>query len=662
MLEASSSRGLKFLHHETTGFRRIRSIPVSLLLTVLVGLCATIALFWTSRSGTPEYHWLILPVGLLLTVLLAGCLRDLWRRLIHAEARASESTAALQESEQKFRRLLEDIPNIAVQGYDQQRRVIFWNAASERLYGYRRDEALGQSLEDLIIPPPMRPQVIQDIDRWLRASWPVPSAELELLRKDGSLVPVYSSHVMLSNRQGDREMYCLDIDLSERKRAETALVQRDILLKMAAQTAARLLKEPDPSLVIATCFAELGQASNVDRVYLFENSVCPRTGALLMNQRHEWCADRATVQIDNPELQNLPYVEGGFERWQQTLAANEPITGLVRDFPESERAILEPQDILSILVVPINVHGEFWGFIGFDDCHRERPWTSAERNILQNIASNLGEAIARRRAEAGLQDSEERFRRLADHIRDLVCQIDTHGTILYASPSFCTMLGHENLAVLGRSIFASVHPDDRERVIAVCRESLERNTVGQVECRYQDAGGAYLWLEAVGNPLHDAVGQIIGAVISSRDITERKRAEQELRLAAQVFENSREAIMITDAQTRILSVNRAFSDFTGYTVDEVIGQTPRLLASGRHDRDFYRQLWHAVVTTGHWQGEIWNRRRNGEIFPQWLGISAVYDSQGQLTHYVGIFSDLEALLRRVRPAPRGFARGAEERP
>ncbi|TVR63914.1 MAG: EAL domain-containing protein [Candidatus Competibacteraceae bacterium] len=521
MLGASPCRGYDCSTMRTSELRRIRFMFISLAWVLLVGINVAIALFWGARSGVLERgeSFLLLFLGLALTVLLAG---GLWRRLVRAERLADERTAALHESEQQFRRLLEDIPNIAVQGYDQERRVIFWNDASERLYGYHRDEALGQPLEELIIPPPMRPQVIENVGRWIQESWPVPAAELELLRKDGSLVPVYSSHVMMANSQGAREMYCLDIDLSERKRAETALLQRDALLKVAAHAAARLLKEPDPNLAVAVCFADLGQANDVDRVYLFENSVCPRTGALLMNQRHEWCADRATVQIDNPELQNLPYVAGGFERWQGILATNEPLAGLVRDFPASERTILEAQKILSILVVPINAQGGFWGFIGFDDCHRERLWTSAERNILQNIASNIGEALARRRAEAGLQDSEERFRLITDHMRDLVCQIDVRGAILYASPSFHTVLGYEVLAILGNSIFANIHPDDRKRVMAIYRAALERNAVGPVEFRYQRADGAYLWLEAVGNPLRDAAGHIRGAVISSRDITERK--------------------------------------------------------------------------------------------------------------------------------------------
>ena len=578
-------------------------------------------------------YWLILPTGLALTALFALYLHGVRARRTGAEARA-------RASEQKFRRLLEEIPSVAVQGYNRERRAIFWNSASEQLYGYRRAQALGQLLEDLIIPPALRSSVIQNIDQRLAGGSPIPSGELELLRQDGSTVPVYSSHALLINHQGEPELYCLDIDLSERKRAEAALAQREVLLEVAALTASRLLKEPEPSLAIAMCFAQLGCAAEVDRVYLFENHCCPRTGALLMSQRHEWCADRATVQMDNPLLQNLPYDQGGFARWRQVLAANEPIAGRVREFPELERAILEPQGIITLLVMPILVHGEFWGFIGLDDCQRDREWTAPERHILQSIAGNIGEAIARQRAEMALQDSEERFRRLADNMRDLVCQIDVSGTVLYTSPSYQSVLGYEPQALLGHSVFDGLHPDDRATVIATYQQALARHEAGLMEFRQQCADGSYLWLESLGNPLYDAAGQLLGAVISSRDISERKHAEEERRLALQVFENSREAIMITDAQARILSVNRAFSDTTGYRADQVMGQTPHLLASGRHGRDFYQKLWHALVTEGHWQGEIWNRRKNGEIYPEWLGISAVYDTLGELTHYVGIFSDL----------------------
>jgi len=123
------------------------------------------------------------------------------------------------------------------------------------------------------------------------------------------------------------------------------------------------------------------------------------------------------------------------------------------------------------------------------------------------------------------------------------------------------------------------------------------------------------------------------------EVRERKRAEVELRVAAIAFE-SQESMMITDANGVILRVNLAFTENTGYTAEEAVGQTPRLLKSGRHDLDFYRAMWEAIQRTGTWQGEIWDRRKNGEVYPEWLTISAVMGSDGVVTHYVGSHIDI----------------------
>ncbi len=122
----------------------------------------------------------------------------------------------------------------------------------------------------------------------------------------------------------------------------------------------------------------------------------------------------------------------------------------------------------------------------------------------------------------------------------------------------------------------------------------------------------------------------------------RRLAEADLHLAAKVFESSVEGIVITDAQSNILRINHAFSTITGYTEQDVYGKTPKLLQSGRHSDDFYTELWQNVNQQGYWQGEIWNRRKNGEIFPEWLTISAVRDAYGEVTHYIGGFTDLSS--------------------
>ncbi|HEX6828358.1 MAG TPA: EAL domain-containing protein, partial [Burkholderiales bacterium] len=124
------------------------------------------------------------------------------------------------------------------------------------------------------------------------------------------------------------------------------------------------------------------------------------------------------------------------------------------------------------------------------------------------------------------------------------------------------------------------------------------------------------------------------------DITELKEAQERLRLDAMVFEGSREGITITDAQPRILACNRAFTQITGYAEHEVLGMNPAVLQSGRQDTKFYRTMWESLKSTGRWSGEIWNRRKDGEVYPEWLAISALEGPDGAVSHYIGIFSDI----------------------
>ncbi|MBS0002562.1 MAG: EAL domain-containing protein, partial [Thioalkalivibrio sp.] len=121
---------------------------------------------------------------------------------------------------------------------------------------------------------------------------------------------------------------------------------------------------------------------------------------------------------------------------------------------------------------------------------------------------------------------------------------------------------------------------------------------------------------------------------------ERSKTEEALRLAALVYEKSSEAMMITDEKNRIVAINPAFIETTGYTQEEVVGQHPSLLQSGRHDRHFFESMWEELHTNGRWQGEIWNRRKNGEVFPEWLTINTIHDPQGQVHRRVALFSDI----------------------
>lgn len=148
------------------------------------------------------------------------------------------------------------------------------------------------------------------------------------------------------------------------------------------------------------------------------------------------------------------------------------------------------------------------------------------------------------------------------------------------------------------------------------------------------------WMNVSSNPIFGRGGGMPDTVVTTfSDVTERKQAETDLRIAATAFQ-SREGMIVTDSRGVILRVNRVCTEITGYTAEEIVGRTPRQLQSGRHDGYFYRKLWSAVIGTGGWQGEIWGRRKNGEVFPIWLTISAVKDDAGAVTHFVGTHSDI----------------------
>ncbi len=133
------------------------------------------------------------------------------------------------------------------------------------------------------------------------------------------------------------------------------------------------------------------------------------------------------------------------------------------------------------------------------------------------------------------------------------------------------------------------------------------------------------------------------AIAALRDITERRKAEQRQRLTQQVFDITAEAILVTDSEERIVDMNAAFCAMTGYSREEVLGRSPDILSSGRHKEDFYQAFWQALNTTGHWQGEIWNRHKDGHAFPSLSSISAVKDDRGRVTHFVAVYSDITSI-------------------
>lgn len=376
--------------------------------------------------------------------------------------RANITEQKLQESENRFHKLMEHISSLAVQGYRLDGSVTFWNEASERLYGYSKKEALSSNLLNLIIPQEMKEDV-KNAMKWMsQTGEPIPSGELLLQCKDGSRVPVFSSHGLVKYIDTPPELFCLDIDLSEQKRVQNALMESEMRFKA--------------------------------------------------------------------------------------------------------------------------LHNASFGGIAIHD----------------------------------------------------------QGLILDCNQGLSTISGYSVDELIGMNGLLLIAEDSRSVVMSHILSGYEKPY--EVFGLHKEGFEYPLRLEARGIPYK---GKDVRAV-EFRDITDEKKAQEELRLAASVFTQAREGILISDANGIIININKAFSHITGYTYNEVVGKKPNILRSGRHDESFYEEMWHSLIEKDHWYGEIWNRRKNGEVYVEMLTISAIKNEHGKTSQYMALFSDISIAKEHER--------------
>jgi diguanylate cyclase (GGDEF)-like protein/PAS domain S-box-containing protein len=231
----------------------------------------------------------------------------------------------------------------------------------------------------------------------------------------------------------------------------------------------------------------------------------------------------------------------------------------------------------------------------------------------------------------------KRAEAVMEHVVEGVVSADEQGIILSFNPAAQEIFGYAADELVGQHIEVLI-PEAVAglNLLPVVREKSSR-IIRDLPARRKD-GSQYPMDLSVSEINLDGSPLYIGIM---RDISDRKKSEQELGLAARIFESIGEATVITDAENNIVSVNPAFTRITGYAPEEALGKNPRILSSGRHDKEFFRSMWGSINSTGRWQGEIWDRRKSGEIYPKWLSISTIKDNgTGGLRNYVAIFSDI----------------------
>ena len=239
------------------------------------------------------------------------------------------------------------------------------------------------------------------------------------------------------------------------------------------------------------------------------------------------------------------------------------------------------------------------------------------------------------------QSDGEMYRLIVNEINDGILVLDAGFRLRFSNPAMLRILGYaqEELDGVWAGDLVWPAPQDQARY-AEETEKRRRGESGNYELRWRRKDGSVCWSRISATARFDSDGRFDGSFIVFQDTTERKRTDETLRLWASVFANSREGITITDPNGIILDVNEAFVRITGYSREEVVGQNPRILQSGRHNSSFYVGMWESLIKSSSWCGEIWNRRKSGETYPQWLNISAVSDESGEISHYISVSMDL----------------------
>jgi len=474
-------------------------------------------------------------------------------------------------------------------------RIVYQNPAVERRLGYSTAELQGRSV--LAVHPPNRHDEATTILRDLLAGRGTISP-IPLQTKAGDLVPV-ETRVSRGEWNGRPALFGVSRDMTEWHAAQEALCDSEVLFRAMANSAQDAIAMMDEQGSISFW----NKAAERIFGYAPEDAIGQDAHALLAPARY-----REVFQY-------------AFARWRQT--GNGEAIGKTIELVGCRKEGIEFPIELSLASVRLK---GCWNAIA----------------IIRDITRRKG-------LEEALRQRERYQRALLDNFPFLVWLKDTESRFLAVNGPFVAACDQPNADALVGKTDADVWPKDlAERYCADDRDVLASGKSKVIEELVVNKG-IRRWMETYKSPVTLA-GRVIGIVGFARDISERKQAEEQQRLAASIFAHAHEGIMMIDAAAKIVEINAAFSELTGYSREEVLGRNVRFLQSGRHPPEFYAEMRRTLLETGHWRGEVWNHHKNGQpiatrltISAARLTISAVQDNSGAITHYVGVFSDITAL-------------------
>ena len=437
------------------------------------------------------------------------------------------------------------------------------NSRASEMLGYTQEEMKKLTYRDLSAEVNQSTRTLDDLLKG--AVYPVYDRNFK--KKNGDVIAV-EVNIQLIRDDKEKPLYIQSVirDVSKRKKLEANIQTKEKLLYAVVEFTQELLTNCDYHDAIMKGISMIGKATGVDRAYYWENNYDLETHTSFTSQKYEWCTSEVVPQINNPDLQNIPFEE--VLEFVGPLSKNEILMTLVKDMKDGNtKTLLEKQEIVSILVLPIFTKGVFWGFVGFDECRYEKIWSEVEISLLKSFAHTLSKAIERNQLEEEVGQARQNFNNFFNTINDMLFVIDLEGRIVDINKTACNVLGYLKEEIVGKS--ASVLNNDSQN------EFEKEKTIGPL------TGESVFFTETITTkigiriPVETRVvtGEWNGTptlFVATKDISEIKRSEEKF---AKAFHAGAVLKTICKCEDGLyIDVNNTFLTTLGFERHEVIGK------------------------------------------------------------------------------------------
>jgi len=590
------------------------------------------------------------------------------RELREAKSRAERKRAELQliESEQKFRSLAESSPDNIIR-YDTECRAVYINRNLSLTVGSDVVSFIGRTpMESNSFPSTVDYQ--SKLQQVIQTGQPG-EIEVEVPDLKGEL-RVHNVRFVAERNNDSRIIGALAIgrDITDRKHAELVIAHANRTLRMLSDTNQALIHITNESILL--------------------NEIC-RIAVEVGGYRMAWVgfAEHNEAKTVRPmahagfesgyiESLNLTWADDDRGRGPSGIAIRSGQPYIVHNIESEscftiwkERAL--QRGYKSFIALPLICEDQTLGVIAIYSgeisaiCEKEAEMLKELADDLAFGLTALHTRAKREIAEKALRESEERYRIIAENTADTISVLDLNLAYTYISPSVLKLRGFSADEAIKQSldsVFTSaslqkVHKTFAEHMALEADKNADPYRSVTLELEEYCKDGSTIWVEISVSFLRDANLNPTGLLTVTRDITERKRAEEKLRILSRAVEQSPSSIIITNTEGKIDYVNTKFAELTGYSPEEVFGQNPRFLKSGEMSSDYYKEMWQNLISGKEWYGEFLNKKKNGELFWELASISPIFDTNGAITHFLAVKEDIterkqteEELLRAKEKA------------